>query len=115
MAIMAAIVKREKRTLYRVFPYWRINCSGPKPINRPENTAEMRIPVPDADSQLSWKIAGSAVGLATTGGMRKTRLCSPLIGILKIERPSRKFLTVGSPHKKISTLRITQGVQAFST
>src|ERR1700730_11124576 len=112
---MAAIVKREKRTLYMVLPDWRTSCHGPKPITKPEMTAAIKMPVPEADSQLSWKIAASAVGLATTGGTRWIRLCNPLMGTLKIDSLSKKLFTDGSPHRKTSTLRMAQGTHAFTT
>src|SRR5689334_9382272 len=81
IAIIAAMVMSEKRTRYRVFAYWRTRRSGLYPIRNPEMIAEKRIPVPDAESQLSRKIAGSGVGLATTGGTRSERLCRFAIGI----------------------------------
>src|ERR1700682_3552749 len=105
MDIMAEIVSRENRTLYRVLPYWRKSCKGPKPIKRPEMMAAIKMPVPEAEIQFNWKIAASGVGFATTGGTRRIRLCSPATGILKMEILSRKALTEGSPHKNTSMLK----------
>ena len=115
MDIMAAIVIKENRTLYKVFPYCRSICSGPNPITNPEMMAATRMPLPVADSQLKLNTAPSAVFFATTGGTRRIRLCSPLTGILKIEILSRKALTLGSPHRNTNTLRMTQGVHALTT
>src|SRR5213592_3611641 len=113
--IVAAIVIKENRTLYKVFPYWRSICSGPNPITNPEMMAATRMPLPVADSQLKLNTAASAVFLATTGGTLRIRLCKPLTGILKIEILSRKALTLGSPHRNTSTLKMTHGVHALTT
>src|ERR1035438_5077248 len=112
---MAAMVHSEKRTLYRVLPYCRKSWIGPKPINKPEIMAANRMLVPDADNQFNWKTAASGVGFATTGGIRKIKLCNPLTGILKMEILSRKAFADGSPQTKTSTLRMAQGVHAFRT
>src|SRR5260370_141382 len=115
MDIMAAIVIRENRTLYKVFPYCRSICRGPKPITKPEMTAAIRMPLPVADSQLKLNTAPSGALLATTGGTLRIRLCRPLTGILKTEILSRMALTLGNPQRKTSTLRMTQGTQALAT
>src|SRR5215475_1083803 len=47
---------------------------GPSPSKRPERTPARSSPVPVKESQLKVKTAGSAVGLATTGGARSTIL-----------------------------------------
>src|SRR5216684_1145456 len=113
--IMAAIVIRENRTLYKVFPYWRSICRGPKPITKQEMTAAIRMLLPVADSQLKLNTASSGALLATTGGTLRIKLCSPLTGILKTEVLSRRLLTLGSPQRKTSTLKMTQGTQALAT
>ena len=43
---------------------------GPRPMSSPARMAASRMPVPVAESQLKVKTAASAVGAATTGGMR---------------------------------------------
>ena len=50
---MAAMVSREKRTLYKVLPYCRKSWSGPKPIRKPERIAAIKMPVPEAESQFN--------------------------------------------------------------
>ena len=45
---------------------------GLRPMATPATMAAMKIPVPVAESQLRLKMAGSAVGVGTAGGMRKT-------------------------------------------
>src|SRR5690242_7547467 len=112
---MAAIVISEKRTLYKVFAYWRSMAIGPKPMTNPEMMAATRMPVPLAESQFKLNTALSAVGFATTGGTRKIKLCRPLTGILRIERLSKKVLMTGSPHRNTTTLRMAHGVQALAT
>src|SRR5213080_5586107 len=71
-----------------------------------------KIPLPVADNQLKLKIAASAVGFATTGGMRITSLSRPGTGILGAEIPSSKAFVCGNPQTKTTTLRIIQGIQA---
>src|SRR4051812_16075650 len=72
----------------------------------------MRIAVPDADNQLNRNTAGSAVGFATTGGMRSTILSRPGIGMLGAEMWLRNPFTCGVPHAKTITIRITHGISA---
>src|SRR6266702_7795943 len=115
MDFIAAMVIRDNRTLYKVFPYWRSICSGPKPITKPEMMAAIRMPLPVADSQLKLNTAASGVLFATTGGTLMIRLCKPLTGILKTEILSRQALTLGSPQRNTSTLRMTHGVHALAT
>src|SRR5580698_9670915 len=115
MDIMAEMVSRENRTLYKVLPYCRKSCKGPKPMRKPEIMAAIRMAVPEAEIQFNWKIAGSGVGFATTGGMRRIKLWSPATGILKMEILSRTALTEGSPHANTSTLKTAHGTHAFTT
>src|SRR5579859_762303 len=115
IAIMAAMVINEKRTLYKVFVYWRSMAIGPKPMTNPEMMAATKMPVPLAESQFKLKTALSGVGFATTGGTRRIKLCSPLTGILRMERLSKNVLATGSPHRNTTTLRMAHGVQAFAT
>src|SRR5438132_5156452 len=74
--------------------------------------AVMRIAVPDADSQLKRKTAGSAVSLATTGGTRATSLSSPPIGIDGAEILLRRAFTCGVPQANTVTVRMIQGMIA---
>src|SRR6266550_7562541 len=71
-----------------------------------------RIPLPEADSQLKLKTAPSAVGLATTGGIRTTSLSRPGAANLSNENPSRKLFVCGKPQTKTTTLRMIQGTHA---
>ena len=71
-----------------------------------------KIPLPVADNQLKLKIAASAVGFATTGGIRITSLSRPGTGIFGSEIPSSKAFVCGSPQTKTTTLRIIHGSQA---
>src|ERR1051326_1973112 len=71
-----------------------------------------KMPLPVADSQLKVKIAGSAVGLATTGGTRMTSLSSPGTKIFGAEIASSKDFVCGNPQTKTTTLRIIHGSQA---
>src|SRR5260370_35877669 len=98
--IMAAIVIRENRTLYKVFPYWRSICRGPKPITKPEMTAAIRMLLPVADSQLKLNTTASGALLATTGGPLRIKLGRPLPGVLQTEILSSKALTLGNPQRK---------------
>src|SRR5215469_15973509 len=115
MAIIAAIVINEKRTLWKVFAYWRSMAIGPKPMTNPEMMAATRIPVPLAESQFKLNTAPSGVGFATTGGTRNIKLCRPATGILKMERLSKNVLTAGSPQRNTITVRMAHGVQALAT
>src|SRR5689334_3611248 len=87
----------------------------------PASTAEMRMPVPVAESQLSLNSAASglvgwlAVGGGTTGGVRTTTLCSPGMAKLGAEIRFRAFFTAGTPQIKTSTLRRIHGIQACRT
>src|SRR4030095_642905 len=72
----------------------------------------MRIPVPVADSQFRTYTAPSGAAFGTTGGILWTIWCSPAIGTLTTELPSRKVFTCGSPQRKTSTLRMANGTQA---
>src|ERR1700733_2063170 len=74
--------------------------------------AVIRIAVPLAESQLSAKTAGSAVGFSNTGGIRKIILSRPGIGMFGPEMPFRRVLTCGVPHAKTITVRIAQGISA---
>ncbi len=81
--------------------------------------------VPVAEAQLKTKMAGSAVGLATTGGVRVTALCRTGTVILREEMPLRKLgwpaappfkkaLTGVRPQTNTNTESRIQGIQAFN-
>src|SRR5881227_2651973 len=72
----------------------------------------IKIPLPEADNQLKFRMAFSAVGFATTGGTRRTSLSSPGIGIFGAEIPSSSALVCGKPHTNTTTLRMIHGNQA---
>src|SRR5579862_6509163 len=84
-------------------------------MTAPAMSAATKIPVPLADSQLNKNTAVSGFGLATTGGTRWTIPSSPGMGNLGAEMPSKMALTCGSPQRKTTTLKMTQGVQARRT
>ncbi len=114
-ANMAAMVRREKRTVLIVRRYIRNVSDIEYPIKIADIILAMKIPVPVADRILNMYTAGSALSAVTTGGTLITRLCKPGIGNLYTQRPSRKVLICGRPQMKTSTLRIIQGVQALTT
>src|SRR5215813_5148356 len=72
----------------------------------------IKIPVPDADSQLKLNTAASVVNWATTGGTRSTNLSRPGTGNLNSEKPSKNAFVCGKPQTKTTTLRIIQGSHA---
>src|ERR1700730_4768583 len=82
------------------------------PITRPAMIEASRIPLPDADSQLKLKTAPSAVGLATTGGTRRTSLSRPGTEIFNSENPSMNAFVCGRPQTNTTTLRMIHGNQA---
>src|SRR5580692_7390860 len=120
---MAAIVTSDLRTRLSVPRKILSNCIGVKPSsNPPKPPASSRL-VPVADAQLKTKMAGSAVGLATTGGVRETALCSTGTVMLRNEMPLRKFgfpagppfknvFTGVSPHTKTNSDNRIHGIQA---
>src|SRR5271163_4726740 len=98
----------------------------------PEITADRKMPVPVALSQLKLNIAGSFVFLATTGGTRSISLFKPctgncgavilLGGVLHVAVEVKTFsgvfmifLPVTVPQQKTMTLRMSQGSQARTT
>src|SRR5438105_9004025 len=75
-------------------------------------TEAIKIPLPEADSQLKLKIAFSAAGFTTTGGTRRTSLSSPGTGIFGAEIASRSIFVCGNPQMNTTMLRMIQGSQA---
>src|SRR6266487_829437 len=84
----------------------------------PASSAENRIPVPVAESQLSLNTASSgavglsAVGKGTMGGVRTTTLCSPGTAKAGAEILLSCFFTAGTPQTKTSTLNSSHGSHA---
>src|SRR5256885_7118096 len=71
--------------------------------------AAIRIAVPVADSQFNVSTAGSAVGRRTTGATRCTILSRPEMGKRGAEMASSRALTLGSPQRKTTTVRMIHG------
>src|SRR4051812_33916102 len=74
--------------------------------------AVIRIAVPDAESQLKRKTAGSAVSFKTTGGTRVTSLSRPAIGMLGAEMRFRNAFICGVPQANTVTVRTIHGAIA---
>src|SRR5436190_19901254 len=70
-------------------------------------------PVPVADSQLRLKTALSGCGFDTTGGARRTRLCSQGTCQVGLEIELNHPFTCGSPQANTKTERRIQGIQAI--
>ena len=77
---MAAMVITVKRMLKAVFANATASAFSPWPISSPARTAATKMAVPVAVAQFRVNIAASAVGFATTGGTRRTKLCKPATG-----------------------------------
>src|SRR5438552_3969104 len=73
-----------------------------------------KMPLPEADKKLKLKTAFSAVGLATSGGTRKTSLSRPGTRIFGAEMPSKNAFVSGNPQTKTTTLRMIHGSQAWN-
>ena len=73
------------------------------------------MPEPVADSRPSTYSADSAVGLGTTGGIFSISLCRPSIGNLGAKMPFSQALVTGRPQANTKAVRMTHGVQAFTT
>ena len=67
---MAAMVRSEYFTRSRVPMKMRTSLPGERPSKRPETMPARKRAVPVAESQFKAYVAGSAVGLGTTGGPR---------------------------------------------
>src|SRR5438445_11901824 len=115
------MVMSEKRTRTSVSQYVCAISLAPNPIDKPAATAEIKIPLPVAESKLSVKIASSgfvvfsAVGGVTTGGVRMTTLCNPATRNFGAEMSFRNFLTCGTPQRKTSRLNDIHGTHARAT
>src|SRR5215203_2977974 len=92
-----------------VATYVRAMPAGRERMAIPVISAASRIAVPVADSQLNVKTAASGAAAGTTGGMRKTALSRPAIGILGAEMLLRKVFTCGRPQANTRTLSTTHG------
>src|SRR5437667_7888968 len=84
----------------------------------PARTADTRIPVPVAESQLSVKMASSGfvglsgVGSMTTGEVRTTMLCKAATWNFGAETSLSRFFICGTPQRKTNRLNMTHGIQA---
>src|SRR5437879_6302972 len=75
----------------------------------PVMSAEMRIAVPLADSQLTLSTAASVVAESTTGGTRCTSLSRPGMANFGDERALSSALTLGRPHSPTTTVSTSHG------
>ena len=111
---MAAMVSSESRTRRSVPQKIESSLTGEKPSSKPLRMPVSSRLVPVAESQLKTNTAGSAVGLATTGGTRKTASCRT--GNLNVTRETRlrNVFAWGTPQANTRIESRIQGIQAFS-
>ena len=110
---MAAMVSSDWRTAISVSHQTRSNCLGEYPISNPLTTAASQMPVPVAESTLSFNSTFSTLETRTTGGVRITCWWMPGTGKDGETRRSSVSFTGRVPQAKMARVRISQGTQGL--
>ncbi len=120
-ASMAPMVSSDLRIRRSVPTRIQKRLRGVRPSSSPPSIPASSRLVPVAEAQLKTKIAGSAEGLATTGGMqghdvqnwhRMLRRCAQRVAVPAA--PLRNVFTGVSPQTNTNAESRIQGIQAFS-
>src|SRR5262245_10697003 len=116
MASITAIVNSGQRIWWAVWQKVATKARGRTPIQKADNPAATRMPVPVADSQLNRNSAFSGTPRdGTTGTSRNTCWCRYGTAVVKTVKPgrlSKAFFTCGSPQTNTQTLSSTHGTHA---